>query len=77
MSFWGATVITSLLSFIPFLIEWVNGNYYISESSIKRLFILHYLLSFILLLFIFYHIFYLHYQLSNNSLGIINYLLLF
>ena len=75
MSFWGATVITSLLSFIPFLIEWVNGNYYISESSIKRLFILHYLLSFILLLFIFYHIFYLHYQLSNNSLGIINYLL--
>ena len=75
MSFWGATVITSLLSIIPFLIEWVNGNYYISESSIKRLFILHYLLSFILLLFIFYHIFYLHYQLSNNPIGIINYIL--
>jgi ubiquinol-cytochrome c reductase cytochrome b subunit len=76
MSFWGATVITNLLSFIPFLIEWVNGSYFISEPTIKRFFVIHYLLSFILLLFLFYHIFYLHYHSSLSPLGVINYLLL-
>ena len=75
MSFWGATVITNLLSFIPFLIEWVNGSYFISEPTLKRFFVLHYLFSFILLIILFYHLFYLHYQSSNNPLGVINYFL--
>ena len=30
MSFWGATVITNLLSPFPSLIEWVSGGHYVS-----------------------------------------------
>jgi len=72
MSFWGATVITNLLSFIPLLIEWVCGSYLLSEPTLKRFFIFHFLLPLILFYLLFYHIFYLHYQSSNNPLGCIS-----
>merc|ERR1712167_443745 len=39
MSFWGATVITNLLSPFPCLIEWVCGGHYISNPTLKRFFI--------------------------------------
>ena len=69
MSFWGATVITNLLSFIPLLIEWVCGSYFISEPTLKRFFIFHFILPLFLFYILFYHIFYLHYQSSDNPLG--------
>ena len=69
LSYWGVTVITNILSIIPYLIEWICGNYIISTPTIKRFFIFHFILSFILLLFIFYHIFYLHNKGSNNPIG--------
>ena len=36
MSFWGATVITNLFSFLPYLIEWICGGYYIYNPTLKR-----------------------------------------
>ena len=67
MSFWGATVITNLLSFIPYLIEWICGGYYIYNPTLKRFFLFHFILPFILLIILLFHIFYLHIYSSNNS----------
>ena len=36
MSFWGATVITNLLSVIPSLIEWVCGGHYVMDPTLKN-----------------------------------------
>merc|ERR1712194_355521 len=35
MSFWGATVITNLLSPFPSLIEWVSGGHYVYNPTLK------------------------------------------
>merc|ERR1712085_61027 len=45
MSFWGATVITNLLSPFPSLIECVSGGYCVHNPTLKRFFILHFLSS--------------------------------
>ena len=68
MSFWGATVITNLLSPFPCLIEWICGGFYISNPTLKRFFIFHFILPFIICGFIIIHFYYLHYLSSNNSL---------
>ena len=69
MSFWGATVITNLLSPFPCLIEWICGGFYISNPTLKRFFIFHFILPFIICGIIIIHVYYLHYLSSNNSLG--------
>ena len=68
MSFWGATVITNLLSPIPSLVEWVCGGYCVDNPTLKRFFIFHFILPFLLCGFLFLHFFYLHFQSSNNPL---------
>ena len=70
MSFWGATVITNLFSFLPYLIEWICGGYYIYNPTLKRFFLFHFILPFILLIILLFHIFYLHIYSSNNPLKI-------
>ena len=42
MSFWGATVITNLLSPFPSLIEWVCGGHYVYNPTLKRFFVFHF-----------------------------------
>merc|ERR1712053_5511 len=42
MSFWGATVITNLLSPFPSLIEWVCGGHYVYNPTLKRFFLFHF-----------------------------------
>ena len=66
MSFWGATVITNLFSSFPSLIEWVCGGYYIYNPTLKRFFLFHFLLPFLLYNFLIIHLFYLHFHSSNN-----------
>merc|ERR1712113_451368 len=68
MSFWGATVITNLLSPFPSLVEWVCGGYCVHSPTLKRFFLLHFLLPFILCGFAILHLFYLHFNSSNNPL---------
>ena len=49
MSFWGATVITNVLSFIPDLIEWICGNFFIYNPTLNRFFSLHFILPFLMM----------------------------
>merc|ERR1711904_620032 len=68
MSFWGAIVITNLLSPFPCLIEWVCGGYCVYNPTLKRFFLFHFQLPFLLCGFIILHLFYLHFHSSNNPL---------
>merc|ERR1712010_286217 len=68
MSFWGATVITNLLSPFPCLVEWICGGYCLHNPTLKRFFLFHFQLPFFLCGFIILHLFYLHFHSSNNPL---------
>jgi quinol-cytochrome oxidoreductase complex cytochrome b subunit len=68
MSFWGATVITNLLSPFPSLIEWLCGGHYVYNPTLKRFFVFHFLFPFLLCGFVILHIFNLHFLSSNNPL---------
>lgn len=74
MSYWAATVITNLLSAIPFLgpmlVEWVWGGFAVGNPTLTRFFALHYLLPFVVLALVILHIFYLHIYGSSNPLGV-------
>merc|ERR1712099_62266 len=68
MSFWGATVITNLLSPFPPLIEWICGGHYVYNPTLKRFFLFHFQFPFLLCGFRILHLFYLHFLSSNNPL---------
>ncbi len=75
MSYWGAEVITSFASAIPFIgddIEvWLRGDYSISTVTLHRFFSLHVTaIPMVLLLLVFIHLVALHYVGSNNPDGI-------
>nr|QJD26716.1 cytochrome b [Cymbiola nobilis] len=74
MSFWGATVITNLLSAIPYigkmLVEWVWGGFAVSNATLTRFFALHFLLPFVIAALAVLHMLFLHETGSNNPLGI-------
>merc|ERR1712190_612579 len=64
----GATVITNLLSPFPSLVECVCGGYCVHNPSLKRFFLFHFQLPFLLCGFVILHLFYLHFLSSNNPL---------
>jgi ubiquinol-cytochrome c reductase cytochrome b subunit len=68
MSFWGATVITNLLSPFPNVVEMICGGYGVHNPTLHRFFIFHFLLPFIALVLLVIHLFYLHFQSSNNPM---------
>merc|ERR1712141_792194 len=68
MSFWGATVITNLLSPFPSLIEWVCGGHYVYNPTLKRFFLIHFQFPFLLCGFTILHLYYLHFLSSTNPL---------
>nr|QSD57216.1 cytochrome b [Tachypleus gigas] len=74
MSFWGATVITNLVSAIPYigqtLVQWLWGGFSVSNATLTRFFTLHFLLPFIILMLLMFHLLFLHQLGSNNPLGI-------
>ena len=69
MSFWGATVICNLLTPIPYLVTWLLGGFYVDHPTLKRFFVLHFVLPFTVMAIVILHIFYLHLHGSNNPLG--------
>nr|YP_010180294.1 cytochrome b [Haemadipsa crenata]QVD39097.1 cytochrome b [Haemadipsa crenata] len=73
MSFWGATVITNLLSTIPYVgqsvVEWVWGGFSVSNPTLNRFFSFHFFLPFVLIALIMVHLMMLHQYGSNNPLG--------
>nr|YP_010550088.1 cytochrome b [Ornithodoros phacochoerus]AIZ58638.1 cytochrome b [Ornithodoros phacochoerus]UYL27156.1 cytochrome b [Ornithodoros phacochoerus] len=76
MSFWGATVITNLLSAIPYIgtsiTQWIWGGFSVDNPTLTRFFTLHFMFPFILTALIITHIFSLHETGSSNPLGISN-----
>lgn len=74
MSYWAATVITNLLSAIPYLgsylVQWVWGGFAVANPTLTRFFALHYLLPFIVVFLVVLHLFYLHLYGRSNPLGI-------
>nr|NP_443267.1 cytochrome b [Saurida undosquamis]YP_009112264.1 cytochrome b [Saurida wanieso]AHY24166.1 cytochrome b [Saurida undosquamis]AIY61235.1 cytochrome b [Saurida wanieso]BAB70052.1 cytochrome b [Saurida undosquamis] len=74
MSFWGATVITNLLSAVPYvgstLVEWIWGGFSVDKATLTRFFAFHFLLPFVIIAVTAIHLLFLHETGSNNPTGI-------
>nr|ACL14763.1 cytochrome b [Quintana atrizona] len=74
MSFWGATVITNLLSAVPYvgdsLVQWIWGGFSVDNPTLTRFFAFHFLFPFIIAATTLMHLIFLHETGSNNPLGL-------
>lgn len=74
ISFWGTSVITNLITAIPYLgidiVQWIWGGFSVDNPTLTRFFGLHFLLPFIIALITIVHLLFLHQTGSNNPLGI-------
>nr|QGR23966.1 cytochrome b [Drosophila antonietae] len=74
MSFWGATVITNLLSAVPYLgidlVQWIWGGFAVDNATLTRFFTFHFILPFIVLAMTMIHLLFLHQTGSNNPIGL-------
>nr|QBP33727.1 cytochrome b [Bombus asiaticus] len=72
MSFWGAMVITNLISAIPYIgqftVEWIWGGFSINNDTLNRFYSFHFILPFMILLMVFIHLMILHITGSSNPL---------
>nr|URH14493.1 cytochrome b [Cebus unicolor] len=73
MSFWGATVITNLLSAIPYighnLVQWIWGGFSVDKPTLTRFFTFHFILPFIITALATIHLLFLHETGSGNPSG--------
>nr|ADG22975.1 cytochrome b [Hynobius chinensis]AFK28571.1 cytochrome b [Hynobius chinensis]AFK28572.1 cytochrome b [Hynobius chinensis]AFK28573.1 cytochrome b [Hynobius chinensis]AFK28574.1 cytochrome b [Hynobius chinensis] len=76
MSFWGATVITNLLSAIPYmgdsLVQWIWGGFSVDKATLTRFFAFHFLFPFLIAGASIIHLLFLHETGSNNPTGILS-----
>lgn len=74
ISFWGATVITNLLSAIPYLgtdlVQWLWGGFAVDNATLTRFFTFHFIFPFIILALTLIHLLFLHQTGSNNPTGL-------
>jgi ubiquinol-cytochrome c reductase cytochrome b subunit len=74
ISFWAATVITNLLSAIPYLgqtlVQWIWGGFAVDNATLTRFFTFHFLLPFVIAGLSGVHLLFLHQTGSNNPTGI-------
>ena len=74
MSFWCATVITSLVSAVPLvgqpITQWLWGGFTVGNATLNRFFSLHFFLPFVIAGLSLIHIALLHKDGSNNPLGV-------
>nr|YP_010042772.1 cytochrome b [Culcita novaeguineae]QPC56419.1 cytochrome b [Culcita novaeguineae] len=74
MSFWGATVITNLISAVPYIgtsiVQWLWGGFSVDNATLTRFFAFHFLFPFVIAAFSIIHLFFLHQTGSNNPTGI-------
>nr|YP_010409946.1 cytochrome b [Alouatta macconnelli]URH15559.1 cytochrome b [Alouatta belzebul]URH15273.1 cytochrome b [Alouatta macconnelli]URH15403.1 cytochrome b [Alouatta macconnelli]URH15429.1 cytochrome b [Alouatta macconnelli]URH15702.1 cytochrome b [Alouatta belzebul] len=74
MSFWGATVITNLLSAIPYigsdLVQWIWGGFSVDKATLTRFFTFHFILPFIIAALATIHLLFLHETGSSNPSGV-------
>jgi quinol-cytochrome oxidoreductase complex cytochrome b subunit len=76
MSFWGATVITNLVSAVPIvgqdIVYWLWGGFAIDNATLNRFYSLHFLLPFVIAALSAVHLMTLHQHKSNNPIGIVS-----
>nr|WOW99098.1 cytochrome b [Paravarcia sp.] len=76
MSFWGATVITNLISAIPYIgdmiVKWLWGGFAVDNPTLNRFFMFHFILPFVLSMMVITHLMFLHETGSSNPLGMKN-----
>nr|QIV24860.1 cytochrome b [Silurus soldatovi] len=74
MSFWGATVITNLLSAVPYmgdaLVQWIWGGFSVDNATLTRFFAFHFILPFAIVAATLLHALFLHETGSNNPTGL-------
>jgi len=74
ISFWAATVITNLLSAIPYLgrtiVNWIWGGFSVRNATLTRFYALHFLFPFLIRALSLIHIIFLHQSGSRNPLGL-------
>nr|YP_007026393.1 cytochrome b [Telatrygon zugei]AFV48255.1 cytochrome b [Telatrygon zugei] len=74
MSFWGATVITNLLSALPYigdmLVQWIWGGFSVDNATLTRFFTFHFLFPFMIAALTMVHLLFLHETGSNNPTGL-------
>nr|AOY39537.1 cytochrome b [Euplatypus sp. BMNH 1040069] len=74
MSFWGATVITNLVSAVPYLgnsiVQWLWGGFAVDNPTLSRFFAFHFMLPFIIAAMVIIHLLFLHQTGSKNPLGL-------
>jgi ubiquinol-cytochrome c reductase cytochrome b subunit len=74
MSFWGATVITNLVSAIPVvgqpIVDWLWGGFTVNNATLNRFFSLHFFLPFLIVGLSMLHLSLLHKDGSTNPLGV-------
>nr|BAB19295.1 cytochrome b [Scleropages formosus] len=74
MSFWGATVITNLLSAVPYigdmLVQWIWGGFSVDNATLTRFFAFHFLFPFMIAAATMMHLLFLHETGSNNPMGL-------
>lgn len=74
ISLWGATVITNLISAVPYLgnelVKWLWGGFSVDNATLTRFFTLHFLIPFIVAIIVIIHLLFLHQRGSNNPVGL-------
>lgn len=74
MSYWAATVITSLISAVPFIgdkvLLFVWGSISVSQPTLSRIFAIHFILPFVIAALAVVHLTLLHQVGSNNPTGV-------
>jgi len=77
ISYWAATVITNLVSTIPWLgsnlVVWIWGGFSVSSPTLRRFYTLHFILPFLITFIVILHLYYLHIYTRSNPLGIDSY----
>ena len=72
ISFWGAIVITNLISALPYIgqftVEWIWGGFSINNDTLNRFYSFHFILPFIILILVFIHLIILHITGSSNPI---------
>ena len=73
LSYWAAVVVCNMLTGIPYvgknLFVWLLGGHTVNNLTLRRFYILHFVLPFVLLIFTFLHIYFLHQVGSGDPVG--------
>lgn len=73
LRFWAATVITSILTALPYggaLLTWIWGGFAVGAPTLNRIFVLHFIIPLIVAILALVHIYFLHKVGSSNPLGV-------